>query len=104
VPERIKHVFDYLAQWGWGWLPPTLLGLLGGIVHLLQQNGCSLKASIASLAAAALSGWVICRLMEACGAPAEYVAPLTAVAGYIGRPLLDILSERVCSLAKSAKP
>lgn len=100
MPDRVVSIFQ---QW-WGIMFPALLGIIGGAVRICQTDGpCTWRGRLAALAAAGFTGWLLYKLMEAAGVPGEYIVPVATIAGYVGRPLLDILSSRLCTIAKTTK-
>ncbi|TIH12756.1 hypothetical protein D0S45_17450 [Marinifilum sp. JC120] len=101
MPER---TFMNMLVQGWEICFPALLGLIGGVVRIMQPDGpCTWKGKLVAAATAAFVGWVLYRLMEAAGVPGGYAAPVTTLVGFVGRPVLDILSARLCTIAKTAK-
>lgn len=99
-----RQGIETLFQWMGGWFPPVLLAMVGGIVRMLRTNDCTFRQWLASLAAAALAGWITASLMEAMGMTSDVIGPCAALAGYSGGTLLDICAERLCKLAKNVKP
>jgi hypothetical protein len=78
--------------------------MLGGGIKLLRGGSpCSIKAVVASLAIAGFTGWVAHGLLLSLGIPPAAVSSGTAIAGYSGGKLLDVLAERACSAAKTLK-
>lgn len=99
-----RFTIDTLLQWVGGWLPPVLLAVVGGVVRQLRARNCTVRQWIASLAGAALAGWITSSVMIAMGAPESFIGPCSALAGYSGGTLLDVCADRLCSLARNAKP
>ncbi|WP_291329047.1 hypothetical protein [Desulfovibrio sp. UCD-KL4C] len=103
MPEKTLAL-AHLYQQGGDYILPALLGLIGGIIRIIQKDGpCTWFGRLAALATAAFTGTVFYKLMVAAGVPGGYAAPITTIVGYIGRPLLDILSARICTIAKTVK-
>lgn len=101
MPDRTLMT---LLEQGWEIFLPVLLGLIGGAVRIMQADGpCTWRGRLAALSAAGFAGYVLFSLMEAAGVPAGVAGAFTTMSGYVGRPLLDILSSRLCTLAKTAK-
>jgi len=110
MPERMTHeaLVQWLSacfQWMGGWCPPVLIAMLGGGIKLLRGGSpCSIRAAVASLAIAGFTGWVAHGFLQSLGIPPAAISSGTAIAGYSGGKLLDVLSERACSAAKDLKP
>eukprot|EP01022_Parablepharisma_sp_SALTPOND_P027055 TRINITY_DN65626_c0_g1_i1.p2 TRINITY_DN65626_c0_g1~~TRINITY_DN65626_c0_g1_i1.p2 ORF type:complete len:103 (-),score=12.94 TRINITY_DN65626_c0_g1_i1:240-548(-) len=101
MPER---TLMNLLQQGWEIFLPVLLGLVGGVVRIMQTDGpCTWRGRLAALSAAGFAGYVLFSLMEAAGVPAGVAGAFTTISGYVGRPLLDIISARLCTIAKTTK-
>lgn len=102
MPERT--LMNLLQQAG-EMLLPVLLGLIGGFVRIMQADGpCIWRGRLAALSAAGFAGYLLFSFMEYAGVPSGVAGAFTTMSGYVGRPLLDILSSRLCALAKTAKP
>lgn len=102
MPERMT--LDAIMQWMGGWCPPVMLAMIGGCIKLLRGGSpCSIKSAVASLAIAGFTGWVAHGFLQSLGIPPAAVSSGTAIAGYSGGKLLDVLAERACSAAKTLK-